>query len=263
MQNIQSITPTVCGMMGVSVPGLCSVGAIEKIIGEAKSRGVEKITRCLLYAPDAVGGRWLQKKYNDIFATVENASDVKVELLSVYPPKTPVCFASMFTGATPQVHGVVWPARPVLKCDTIFDAMLRAGKRVAIAAVAGSSIDTMYKGRDIDYYSENYDEEVIARTMELVNRNEHDFIVSYNQEYDDKLHQGGPETKEAIEAVERHCRNFIRLAEAAGEGWKGHKSLITFCPDHGGHFDKAGQKGTHGENIPEDMEICHFFKIQA
>ena len=32
-----------------------------------------------------------------------------------------------------------------------------------------------------------------------------------------------------------------------------------FCPDHGGH-DSEG-RGTHGEDIPDDMEIVHFLGL--
>ncbi len=35
---------------------------------------------------------------------------------------------TMYTGAQPAVHGITAYAKPVIKIDTIFDALIRAGK---------------------------------------------------------------------------------------------------------------------------------------
>ena len=120
---------------------------------------------------------------------VVSASDVQVELRSMTPPKTPVCFASMFTGAPPEVHGIRKYERPVLTCDTLFDALARAGKRAAIVAVRDCSMDIIFRSRPIDYFTEDYDPQVTERALELVRDGNHDFIVAYNQEYDDTLHR--------------------------------------------------------------------------
>jgi hypothetical protein len=119
----------------------------------------------------------------------------------------------------------------------------------------------MYRGRAVDYFPEVYDAAVVARATSLIEAGERDFVVAYNQEYDDMLHKYGPETKESIEALVRQCRNFERLAEAAHKGWRGCARMITFSPDHGGHFDAATGKGTHGQDRAEDMELFHFFGI--
>jgi hypothetical protein len=51
------------------------------------------------------------------------------------------------TGAQPQVHGIQKKEKPVLTCDTIFDALIRSGKKIAIVAVKGSSIDLIFRKR--------------------------------------------------------------------------------------------------------------------
>ena len=43
-------------------------------------------------------------------------------------PVTPVCFGTMYTGAQPAVHGIQKYEKPVIQIDTIFDALIRAGK---------------------------------------------------------------------------------------------------------------------------------------
>jgi predicted AlkP superfamily pyrophosphatase or phosphodiesterase len=182
-----------------------------------------------------------------------------VRVRSVFPPKTPVCFASMFTGAPPEVHGITTYVKPVLECDTLFDALVRAGKRVAIVAVRDSSVDLMFRGRDLDYFSEPDDGLVTRRAEELIHLGKHDFMVVYHQQYDDILHRNTPDAPEALEAAGRHLRSFGDLADAVESAWASENRLIVFAPDHGAHVDPATGRGTHGEDIPDDMQVLHFY----
>ena len=69
---------------------------------------------------------------------------------------------------------------------------------MAIVAVADSSIDRIFRNRNIDYFSEIYDKQVTSRTIQLIKANVHDFIVAYHQEYDDALHRSTPESKQVF-----------------------------------------------------------------
>ena len=180
----------------------------------------------------------------------------------MFPPKTPVCFASMFTGAPPEVHGIRKYERPVLACDTLFDALARAGKRAAIVAVKGCSMDIIFRNRAIDYFTEDDDAAVLGRTLALLKDDRHDFIVSYNQEYDDTLHRTRHDNQEALAAAGRHVETFVRLWQATEERWSGHSRTLLLAPDHGAHFDAARGKGDHGEDIPEDMDVLHFWRVR-
>jgi len=117
-----------------------------------------------------------------LFVGVERVAPIEVEMKSVLPTYTPVCFSSMFTGAQPDVHGIRKYEKPVLSCDTIFDAFARAGKKPAIVAVKNSSIDLVFRNRKIDYYSEEYDPQVEARALKLIETDNYDFILVYHQE---------------------------------------------------------------------------------
>jgi hypothetical protein len=214
--------------------------------------------RVLVYCPDAIGTA-LVRDFGDWFAPVRAAAPLAVELRSMVPPKTPVCFASMFTGAQPEAHGIAGPVRPVLRCDTLFDALVRAGKRVALVAVRGSSIDLIFRDRPLDYFSEAHDEQVTTRALALVAEDRHDLVVAYHQEYDDCLHRSTCRSPQALEAVKHHIAGFALLAGAANRSWAGHDRAVMFCPDHGGH-DSDG-RGTHGDDVPEDMEVTHFFGL--
>jgi hypothetical protein len=260
MANIAAVTPTICRLFGVEPPALSTAESLDPVVRAAgESFDGRPVARCLLYAPDAIG----QDVYyaNGRFEDVRERAPLEVPLRSVYPPKTPVCFASMFTGAGPEGHGIRKYEKPVLECDTIFDALARAGKKVAIVAVAESSIDRMFLGRPVDYYSEDYDPEVNSRVKDLLARDEHDFILAYHQEYDDLLHETRPDSPAARQAVNNHIRSFVELADAAAEHWSAYDRVLTFSPDHGAHVDPATGRGDHGDDVPADMEVVHLFGL--
>ena len=247
MPDIRSITPTICHLLGAEPPSLSSVPGLD-LAGKAE--------RVLVYCPDAIGTT-LVRDFADWFAPVLAAAPQAIALRSMIPPKTPVCFASMFTGAAPKAHGIEGPVRPVLTCDTLFDAVVRSGRRVALAAVKDSSIDLIFRNRPLDYFSETYDPDVTVRALALLQADRHDLIVAYHQEYDDWLHRTSCRSEPALAAVRHHIAAFATLAQAAAKAWKGRSYAILFCPDHGGH--DLGGRGTHGDDIPEDMELTHFF----
>jgi len=255
--DISSVTPTICRLMDVEAPARSRVPVLEPV-----AAGGRKAERVLVYAPDAVGQSFLEAR-PELLARLTAASDVVVPLRSVMPPKTPVCFASMFTGAPPEAHGIREYERPVLACDTLFDALVRAGTKAAIAAVRGCSMDIIFRGRAIDYFTEDDDAAVTARALELLERDEHGFVVAYHQEYDDVLHRTAPDSPEAEVAALRHVETFVLLCQATEEHWARYSRAVLFAPDHGAHFDPARGKGDHGEDIPEDMDVLHCWRVRG
>jgi hypothetical protein len=262
MECITSVTPTICEVVEVPRPAISTDRTLTGVVRAVRENiGTGHVERCLVFAPDAIG-RSLFRERIDRFSPVLERAPHMAELRSVVPPKTPVCFASMFTGAMPEGHGIRKYERPVLTCDTLFDALARAGKRVAIVAVKGSSIDTIFRQRKVDYFSEDYDKEVRSRAIGLIEADRHEFILAYNQEYDDEMHRNGPRSPEALRAMDNHIRTFQELTDAVDRHWGGHDRLIAFTPDHGAHDEKDGpRKGDHGQDIPEDMEVVHLFGV--
>lgn len=259
LDTIASVSSTICALMGVQPPSSTVYLPIRQVLDYARQRClIETVTRCLVYNPDAVGNMLFD--YNPaMFDPLISHAPLSIQLRSVFPPKTPVCFASMYSGASPEVHGIRKYERPVLEIDTLFDTLLRSGKRVAIVAVEDSSIDRIFRGRDLDYYSEPYDPEVTARTMTLLNADEHDLIVTYHQEYDDILHRTTPYSAEAINTVKNHIDSFVQLARASDKYWDNYNRTIIFAPDHGAHIDPATGRGDHCEDIADDMNVIHYW----
>jgi L-amino acid N-acyltransferase YncA len=258
---IASVTATLCALLEIEPPALTRHGPLDLVLQSARAQGLSRVDKCLVYAPDALG-EWLYRKYTAVFAAVQEHAPISMLLRAVMPPKTPVCFASMFTGALPEEHGIRHYERPVLRCDTLFDALLRAGKRVAIVAVKDCSIDLIFRERAMDYFSEPYDREVEERALALLERDEHDVLVVYQQAYDDALHRTTPESPEALQALRDHIATFSRIAGAFDRCWGQYRRAIFFAPDHGAHVDPATGKGTHGAPSPEDMFVRHFVGVR-
>lgn len=255
--TIASVTPTLCRLFRVDPPAVCS----EKPIGlHLEHAALPLVTRALVFVADAIGTH-LVKSDEDAFAPVIVHAPLRIEVRSVMPSITPVCMASMFTGAPPEVHGNRTKDRRVLSCDTIFDAFARAGRKVAVATVRDSSIDLIFRNRPMDVFAEAYDPEVAERTHELLEQNEHDLILVYQQEYDDRMHATTPRSPEALRALHRHIEDFAALASAARARWAGSVHAVAFLSDHGVHLDPKTGRGDHGSDLPEDLEVTHFWGI--
>jgi hypothetical protein len=258
MNSICSIPPTISRLMGVAPPAHCDAGIIPEVVEAAGRAGIDLISRCLIFSPDAIG-TGLRKKHAHLFLPIVTDAPVEVGLRSVLPPKTPVCYASMFTGARPHVHGITAYVKKPPQSESIFDAIARVGKRSAIVAVRDSSLDTIFRNTHAEHFSEISDRAVTESTLALVEAGRHDLIIAYQQEYDDILHGAHPESPGALEAVRRHIASFASIARALKRHWSRHRYLVAFSPDHGAHFDASLGTGAHGEDIAEDMEVTHFF----
>ena len=259
MNSITDVTPTICSLMEIDLPELSTAQPIDEVL-RVVSEGIKpgKIEKCLIFCPDAIGSHIIER-FPEIFDVIERIAGLKIPMRSVLPPKTPVCFASMFTGASPERHGIKHYERPILVCDTIFDSLILAGKRVAIVAHTASSIDLIFRSRAIEYHSEVNDELVTERVLTLLEDNQHDVILAYQQQYDDILHRSRHDSHEALEALKMHVEAFRMLSEVYEKNWSESNRMILFAPDHGAHFDEKLGKSNHSEDIPEDMEVYHFY----
>ena len=220
----------------------------------------KKVDRVVMYNPDAIA-HWIYKKYPDFFEGVKKYIGIEIPLASVIPPVTPVCFATLYTGAQPSVHGIEKYEKPIITIDSIFDALVRAGKKVALVTYNKCSLGRLFLGRDIDYY--HFDgatiNEVNAKALELIVKDEHDFIVVYNGNYDTVMHKKGPESPEALAELRVNCHIFAVINELIKSNWKHHNTLVGFAMDHGCH-EIDNSNGSHGLNMPEDINITHFYK---
>ena len=216
-----------------------------------------KADRLFMYNPDAIG-EWIWRKYPQLFKEVTALCETEVPLRTVMPSVTPVCFGTMYTGAQPEVHGIRRYEKPVIRIDTLFDAMIRAGKKCAILGDQTCSMGKIFLERDMDYYIFETLPEINAKAAELILEDRYDFIAVYNGNYDARMHKTGPESTEALAEARINSHIFAMFHSLIKEHWKAHRTLLGFAMDHGCH-EIDENCGAHGLDMPEDLNIVHSY----
>lgn len=255
---LTKIAATVCECLQIAPP-VQSEGAIEGLSERLTALSNGAIDRVLLYNPDAIG-QWIALKYADKLTAITNHCPVVQPMRSVEPPKTPVCFASIYSGASPSVHGITRYEKRQLQVDTLFDALIRAGKKPCIVTVANQSMDVLFRGKEMDYYPCKNDRAVVERALRLIEEDRYDVICVYNQAYDDRMHRSHPQSAWALKAIDQYAAALDRLANAARSHWTDHNTLIGCLTDHGVHREWY-LLGQHGKPIAKDMNVLHWWGV--
>ena len=231
-----------------------SISWAAKILKERMGGAADHV---VLYHADAVG-LYIWQKYNNRFAPVYRYTSMSLPFVSTVQSVTPVAHASMYTGLDPAGHGIETYVRPQLTCDTLFDQLIAAGKKVAILAMADSTFLHIFKGRALDYFEAKNALEIQEKAVELIASDQYDVISIHTFEYDDAAHAFGPESKQALNAVSIEAEGFAKIAEELKKFSDKHRILLTYSPDHGQHLTEGGV-GAHGSKLIEDMNVLHFF----
>ena len=264
MHNLNSLDTLAAALayaMGIEAPKHAApanqdlVGYIDATLGKGGA------DRMLMYNPDAVA-EWIYRKYPELLKEVRERCEVEVPMSTVMPSVTPVCFGTMYTGAQPKVHGIQKYEKPVIKIDTLFDALLRAGKRVAIIADNKCSMGKIFLEREMDYFLYDSIEQINAKAAELIIKDEYDFIAVYNGNYDSTMHKTGTESIQSLAELRANARAFGTIAEMVKTHWKKHNTLLGFAMDHGCH-DIDGDSGSHGLDMDEDINIVHLYRAYS
>ena len=256
---ITGVAKTITDIIGIDPPKQAEP-SIDIIRNVAKAMFQDKnADRVFMYNPDAIA-LWLFQRYTAMFEKAFLHSNIQVPMLSVMPSVTPVCFASMYTGAMPNVHGIQAYEKPVLSTDTVFDTFIRADMKPAIVSTANDSISCIFLERDMDYFIFDTHEECTKKAMELIAEDNHDLIVLYNGNYDTVMHRTGTESDKALQELEYNIDTYCMLVEQIKSHWNSHRTMIGFCPDHGCH-EIDGNLGSHGLDMAEDMNIVHLFRF--
>ena len=253
--KLTGLASSLCNALGVESPKESekSIDVLDKFTEN------KKIDRVLMYNPDAVS-LWIFEKYTSLFQDVMLNTQLTLPLKTVMPSVTPVCFGTMYTGVEPSVHGIQGYVKPVIKTDSVFDAIIRAGKKPCIVSTGNDSMSKIFLERNMDYFIVETPDEANEKAIELIKEDKYDFIAVYNGNYDGTMHKFGPEHENSINALKHNVNAFKNLAEAVKENWKNHNTLIGFAPDHGCH-EIDGECGSHGLEMPEDMNIIHFYGV--
>ena len=255
---LKGLCAALCYAMGVEPPAYAEAPDERLVAFVNEMFGGKKLDRLVMYNPDAVA-EWICQKYHDLVASLENGKSVNLPFCTAMPSVTPVCFATMYTGAAPEQHGIRKYERPVLEVDTLFDAFARAGKRVALLASPRCSVGMIFLNRQIDYYPISSVAEINAKAAQLILEDQYDFILIYNGNYDYVMHKTGPESVESLCELRANVYAYTTFCEMIKEHWQGHNTLVGFAMDHGCH-EIDGGAGTHGLAMPEDLNIAHVYR---
>lgn len=260
--SIGDLTPTICELFGVPEPAVCGAVAVAPIVDQAsRTIGEGKMDKVVLFCCDAMGEHQ-REHFPEVFERIEKVAPFRIPSVAVMPSVTPVCYGTIFSGAAPCVHGIQKYEKPVLEVETLFDVLAAAGKNVAIVSENYCSIDTIFRRRNIDYYSFRTDQQSFDCTLELMQKNEYDLIVCYMTEYDSLQHKTGCFSPECTEQAYLAADRFEILADKMDEYYAKQNRLLVFVPDHGGHL--VGERtGTHGFDIPEDMLVSHYYRLEG
>ena len=259
-KNLDTICAALAYAMGIEKPAEAAEKNADLAAYVDRVFSGRKVDRLVMYNPDAIA-QWVWEKYPFWFRDVMPRVDLEVPLTSVMPSVTTVCFGTMYTGAQPSVHGIQRYEKPVIRIDTLFDALIRAGKKVALVTYETCSLSRIFLEREMDYfhYEKGDIADVNAKAVELILQDAHDVIVIYNGNYDSVMHKMGPESPESLAELGINCHIFATISEMIRNHWGHHDTLLGFAMDHGCH-EIDGNCGSHGLDMPEDLEIMHLYK---
>ena len=257
-KSLDTLCAALAYTMGIEPPKQAHEASAELVEYVDKSFDGRRADRIFMYNPDAIA-QWVYEKYPQLMKRTIARTELALPFCTVMPSVTPVCFGTMYTGAQPEVHGIRKYEKPVIKIDTLFDALIREGKRVAIVAETKCSMAHIYLEREMDYFIYDTIEEVNARAAELIIKDEYDFIAVYNGNYDSVMHKFGPESIEALGELRANDQAFATFSVLIEKHWASHDTLVGFAMDHGCH-EIDGGCGSHGLDMEEDLNIVHLYR---
>ena len=120
----------------------------------------------------------------------------------------------------------------------------------------------------MDYIAVEKHMDINAATAKVILEDKYDVVVCYNGNYDYWQHRFGPEAPESLAELKFNSTTAATFVRMIKENWAGHNTLFGFAMDHGSHTVEAYEKkpgliyrGTHGDEIPEDINIVHRYQI--
>ena len=255
--SLANVPATICKAMNLPLMEGAEIQPISEVIELLNGETAEK---CLFFSPDAVGA-WIFDKYPQYTNKLVGTYALKQPLSSVMPSVTPVCYATMMSGVMPEVHGIKKYEKFPITVETVFHALKAAGKKSCIIAKLDSSCEIIFRNAPCDVIVTEGDKDAHQKAIEIIEKDEYDFILVYECEYDDNMHATQLETEYSLSALKYNAESALELIEYAKKKWAGKKALITFSPDHGIHTDPVTKLGTHGTSLDEDMKIYHLFGV--
>jgi predicted AlkP superfamily pyrophosphatase or phosphodiesterase len=192
---------------------------------------------------------------------------------TIFPSKTLPSHTSMLTGLGPAKHHVLWnnlePARGTILAPTAFAIAKRADPTLVTAIFAGKAkFQHFIQPGTLDHFdfkgpqeqmptgdaaeiekSVNPAQTVAKAAATYIVEKKPNLCFIHFPDADSAGHKygwGSPEQKEAFKVTDQALSQVVDALQKAGIA---QSSVVIISADHGGH------EKTHGENIPDDMNI--------
>jgi hypothetical protein len=233
------------------VPSLPQPGyAREATSGQRTSR------RVIVIAIDGCRADRLLEARTPFLDRLRAAGTEYTDVCTVYPARTVTCFASMLTGAAPDVHGMRSNFVPSLgvKCHSVFRVLEREGMRGTLVGIA--HLVDAFGERDVRtvsavMHNDEIDGALVERAQQALREEDPELLVLQLLSVDQTGHSRGSyndEYLQQIEATDRTIERFLGWCEANGY-LDGTTVLIT--ADHGQGIGIGG----HGHMSPPEIRV--------
>ncbi len=189
---------------------------------------------------------------------------------TVYPARTVVCFSSMFTGTYPFEHGItsnmVWKLG--IKVESIFDSLRKVGKKGRLLGIA-HLVDSM--GDDVEtvtavMHKDKADTNIMERAKKIMKEQDPDLFIVQMIGTDQTGHSQGvlyDEYLQRIHEADVLIEDFVSWLEKEG---KMDNTTLFICADHGqadgigghGHLDEGERYVpfiVHGPHIEKGKKV--------
>lgn len=250
--NMTQLAPTISAILGARPPAGAAAQPVAEVVSDLA--GCDRLAVVVI---DALGlSTWASFPGTTPFLDRLSARHLAT-MRSVLPAITPVNFATMATGAMPEVHRVA-VRTDSLAIETIFDVLRLAGKSSAVAARTRSTLGILlaHLADRSRLAADNLDESVLAKARHVLAEDRPDFLMVQSLDVDDASHARGPGSAEAGAAVTNSDRRLGALARDLAAG--GYALIV--LADHGQHLAEPIDNdpvhvGTHSGRVEEDVLV--------
>lgn len=248
----RAVAPTVCSILGADIPAGADEDPLAPVVETLA--GADRLAHIVI---DAFGMATWQRHVKSIRIVGRLAEVRQAELQSVLPAITPVNFATIASGASPDTHGITSRDQE-LNVDTSFARLHAVGKSTSVCGRALSTTGILLAPHSTNpgVAASNTDKEVMKLFVERASEGT-DYILAQLLDVDEAGHLGGPFDRHTSQALARTGFRLRNMLAAAAE----HGYALILQADHGQHDveeeDGApdGHKGTHSGRRQEDVRV--------
>jgi arylsulfatase A-like enzyme len=231
---------------GVDLPPSCE--------GTEPLPALARVRRVIVVTVDGLRPDVIDPELTPNIARLAAEGAATMDARTVQPSLTLPSHASMISGVTPGVHGILWnrdrPELGTLTVPTVFDVAREAGLRTGLFS-GKKKLRQLVRDGGVDLLSasERHDDEVMDEALAFLEKKKPALLLIHLPDVDKKGHLygwDGPEQRRAIGRADLEVGKLIELLETTRLG---RSAALILTSDHGG-------EGTvHGPGRPRDVVI--------